>query len=223
MVFIQKHQLLMLKVKTFVFNAFQVNTYVVYAENNDCIIIDPACSNANEVSKLLNYLKTENLNAILVANTHAHVDHILGNEDITDKLAIKLAAHPSSRYFYLNAMSFSSALGLNLQKVIMPDVELQDKDTIKLGESELEILYTPGHADGSICFYNSEGQFLISGDLIFYASIGRTDFPTGNFEILSESIKEKIYTLPNKTIIYPGHGPSTTVGFEKYNNPFVTL
>ena len=151
----------MLKVKTFVFNAFQVNTYVVYAENKDCIIIDPACGNANEVSKLLNYLKTENLNAILVANTHAHVDHILGNENITDKLGIKLAAHPASRYFYLNAMSFSSALGLNLQKVIMPDVELQDKDTIKLGESELEILYTPGHADGSICFYSSEGQFLI--------------------------------------------------------------
>src|ERR1035437_4074511 len=159
----------MLKVKTFVFNAFQVNTYVVYAENKDCIIIDPACSNANEVSELLNYLKTEDLNAILVANTHAHVDHIIGNEDITDKLAIKLAAHPASRYFYLNAMSFSSALGLNLQSVVMPDVELQDKDTIKLGESELEILYTPGHADGSICFYNSEGQFLISGDLIFYA------------------------------------------------------
>ena len=213
----------MLKVKTFVFNAFQVNTYVVYAENKDCIIIDPACSNANEVSKLLNYLETEKLNAVLVANTHAHVDHMLGNEDITDKLGIKLAAHPASRYFYLNAMSFSSALSLNLQKVVMPDIELQDKDTIKLGESELEILYTPGHADGSICFYNSEGQFVISGDLIFYASIGRTDFPTGNFEILSESIKEKIYTLPNDTIIYPGHGPSTTVGFEKYNNPFVTI
>ena len=213
----------MIKVKTFVFNAFQVNTYVLYAENKDCIIIDPACSNANEVSKLLNYIETEKLNAILVANTHAHVDHILGNADITVKLAIKLAAHPSSRYFYLNAMSFSDELGLNLDKVTMPDLELQDKDTIKLGESELTILYTPGHADGSICFYSAEGNFIISGDLIFYASIGRTDFPTGNFEILSQSIKEKIYTLPDNTIIYPGHGPTTTVGFEKYNNPFVTI
>jgi len=213
----------MLKVKTFVFNAFQVNTYIIYAENKDCIIIDPACSSANEVSKLLNYLETEKLNAVLVANTHAHVDHILGNEDITAKLAIKLAAHPASRYFYLNAMSFSSALSLDLKKVVMPDVELQDKDIIKLGDAELQILYTPGHADGSICFYSAEGHFVISGDLIFYASIGRTDFPTGNFEILSESIKEKIYTLPNDTIIYPGHGPTTSVGFEKYNNPFVTV
>jgi len=213
----------MLKVKTFVFNAFQVNTYIIYAENKDCIIIDPACSSANEVSKLLNYLETEKLNAVLVANTHAHVDHILGNEDITAKLAIKLASHPASRYFYLNAMSFSSALSLDLKKVVMPDVELQDKDIIKLGDAELQILYTPGHADGSICFYSAEGHFVISGDLIFYASIGRTDFPTGNFEILSESIKEKIYTLPNDTIIYPGHGPTTSVGFEKHNNPFVTV
>lgn len=213
----------MLKVKTFVFNAFQVNTYLVYAENKNCIIIDPACSNANEVSQLLNYIETQKLNPVLVANTHAHVDHILGNEDITSKLAIKLAAHPSSRYFYLNALSFSASLGLNLGKVVMPDQELQDKDTIKLGDDELTILYTPGHADGSICFYSSTGNFVISGDLIFYGSIGRTDFPTGNFETLSASIKNKIYTLPNDTVIYPGHGPTTTVGFEKYNNPFVTI
>jgi hydroxyacylglutathione hydrolase len=213
----------MIKVKTFVFNAFQVNTYVVYAENKDCIIIDPACSNPNEVSKLLNFIETEKLNPILAANTHAHVDHILANADITAKLAIKLAAHPASRYFYLNALSFATELGLNLDKVVMPDLDLQDKDTIKLGNSLVTILYTPGHADGSICFYSAEGHFVISGDLIFYASIGRTDFPTGNFETLSQSIKEKIYTLPDNTIIYPGHGPSTSVGFEKLNNPFVTI
>jgi hydroxyacylglutathione hydrolase len=213
----------MLKVKTFVFNAFQVNAYVVYAENKDCIIIDPACSNANEVSKLLNYLEAEKLNAVLVVNTHAHVDHILGNDAITDKLAIKLAAHPASHYFYSNAFSFSTALSLNLEKIVYPDLELQDKDTIKLGDSEITILYTPGHADGSICFYSPDGHFVVSGDLIFYGSIGRTDFPTGNFETLSKSIKEKIYTLPDDTIIYPGHGPTTSVGFEKFNNPFVTL
>ena len=213
----------MLKVKTFVFNAFQVNTYIVYAENKDCIIIDPACSNPNEVSKLLNYIETEKLHPTMVVNTHAHVDHILGNADITEKLAIKLAAHPASRYFYLNALSFAVSLGLNLDKVIFPDIELQDKDTIKLGDFDITILYTPGHADGSICLYSADGHFIISGDLIFYASIGRTDFPTGNFETLSKSIKEKIYTLPEDTIIYPGHGPTTSVGFEKYNNPFVTL
>lgn len=213
----------MLKVKTFVFNAFQVNTYIVYAENRDCIIIDPACSNPNEVSKLLNFIETESLHPIMVVNTHAHVDHILGNAAITDKLAIKLAAHPASHYFYFNALSFAAELGLKLDKVVFPDLELQDKDTIKLGNFDITILYTPGHADGSICLYSTDSQFIISGDLIFYASIGRTDFPTGNFETLSKSIKEKIYTLPEDTIIYPGHGPTTSVGFEKYNNPFVTL
>ena len=213
----------MLNVKTFVFNAFQVNTYIVFAENRDCIIIDPACSNTNEVSKLLNYIETEKLHPIMVVNTHAHVDHILGNADITEKLAIKLAAHPASRYFYLNALNFSAELGLKLDKVVFPDLELQDKDTIKLGDFDITILYTPGHADGSICIYSADGHFVISGDLIFYASIGRTDFPTGNFETLSKSIKEKIYTLPDETIIYPGHGPTTSVGFEKLNNPFVTL
>ena len=213
----------MLKVKTFVFNAFQVNTYIVYAENRDCIIIDPACSTPNEVSKLLNYIETEKLKPTMVINTHAHVDHILGNADITEKLAIKLAAHPASRYFYLNALSFAVSLSLKLDKVIFPDIELQDKDTIKLGDFDITIIYTPGHADGSICLYSADGHFIISGDLIFYASIGRTDFPTGNFETLAKSIKEKIYTLPEDTIIYPGHGPTTSVGFEKYNNPFVTL
>ena len=213
----------MLKVKTFVFNAFQVNTYIVYAENKDCIIIDPACSNPNEVSKLLNYIETEKLKPTMVINTHAHVDHILGNADITEKLAIKLAAHPASRYFYLNALSFAVSLSLKLDKVIFPDIELQDKDTIKLGDFDITIIYTPGHADGSICLHSADGHFIISGDLIFYASIGRTDFPTGNFETLAKSIKEKIYTLPEDTIIYPGHGPTTSVGFEKYNNPFVTL
>ncbi|MDP4291303.1 MAG: MBL fold metallo-hydrolase [Bacteroidota bacterium] len=213
----------MLQVKTFVFNSFQVNTYVVYAENKDCIIIDPACGNANEVSRLLNYIETEGLNPLMVANTHAHVDHILANDDITAKLGIKLAAHPASHYFYLNALNFSEVLGLKLNNVVYPELELQDNDTIKLGDDELKILYTPGHADGSICFYNAEGHFVISGDLIFYASIGRTDFPTGNFETLSRSIKEKIFTLPDDTVIYPGHGPKTSVGFEKYNNPFVSL
>ncbi len=213
----------MLKVKTLVFNAYQVNTYVVFAENGDCIIVDPGCGSATEVARLTDFLAKEKLKPLLVVNTHAHVDHILGNAVITEKLALKLAAHPKSAYFYANAMSFSSALALKLDKVVYPDQELEEGDRLKIADDELEILYTPGHADGSICLYSKENGFIITGDLIFYASVGRTDFPTGNFEVLETSIREKLYTLPDETIIYPGHGPSTKVGFEKYHNGFVTL
>lgn len=212
----------MLKVKTLVFNAFQVNTYVVSAENSDCIIVDPACSSATEVTRLTDFLSKENLNPLLVVNTHAHVDHILGNAVITEKLHLKLAAHPKSAYFYANAMSFASALALKLDKIVYPDQELVEGDRLKVGDDELEILYTPGHADGSICLYSKESGFVITGDVIFYASIGRTDFPTGSFEVLEASIREKLYTLPDETIIYPGHGPATKVGFEKFHNGFVT-
>jgi glyoxylase-like metal-dependent hydrolase (beta-lactamase superfamily II) len=213
----------MLKVKTLVFNAFQVNTYVIFAENSDCIIVDPACSSTTEVNRLTDFLEKEKLNPLLVVNTHAHVDHILGNAAITEKLSLKLAAHPKSAYFYANAMNFASALGLDLDKIIYPDQELIEGDRLKIGDDELEIFYTPGHADGSICLYCKESGFVITGDVIFYASIGRTDFPTGSFEVLETSIKEKLYTLPDETIIYPGHGPSTKVGFEKYHNGFVTI
>jgi len=213
----------MLKVKTLIFNAFQVNTYVVSAENGECIIVDPACSSATEVTRLTDYLKKENLKPLLVVNTHAHVDHILGNAAITEKLNLKLAAHPKSAYFYANAMNFAAALGLELDKIIYPEQELVEGDKIKVGNDELEILYTPGHADGSICLYSKECGFVITGDVIFYASIGRTDFPTGSYEVLEASIKEKLYTLPDETIIYPGHGPSTKVGFEKYHNGFITI
>jgi hydroxyacylglutathione hydrolase len=213
----------MLKVKALIFNAFQVNTYIVSAENGDCIIVDPACSSATEVTRLTDFLEKENLKPFLVVNTHAHVDHILGNAAITEKLSLKLAAHPKSAYLYANAMNFAAALGFELDKIIYPEQELEEGDRLKVGDDELKILYTPGHADGSICLYSKENSFVITGDVIFYASIGRTDFPTGSYEVLEKSIREKLYTLPDETIIYPGHGPSTKVGFEKYNNGFITV
>lgn len=213
----------MLKVKTLIFNAFQVNTYIVSAENGECFIIDPACSSAIEVARLTDFLEKEKLKPQLVVNTHAHADHILGNAVITEKFSLKLAAHPKSAYFYANAMSSASALGLKLDKVIFPEQKLEEGDRLQIGDDKLEILYTPGHADGSICLYSKENGFVITGDVIFYTSIGRTDFPTGSYEVLEKSIREKLYTLPDETIIYPGHGPATKVGFEKHHNGFITV
>ena len=129
--------------------------------------------------------------------------------------------HKGGEYFIKNAKSWAELLGFYIDKVDLPSKFLEDADKIKFGKSELEVAYTPGHADGSICLISRKDKFVISGDVLFAGSIGRTDLPTGNFEILAKSIKEKLYTLDDDFTVYPGHGPSTTIGEEKRSNPFV--
>jgi hydroxyacylglutathione hydrolase len=211
----------MIKIQKFVFNAFQVNTYVLSDETNECVIIDPGCSDGVESLQLMNYIKENELKPVRLLLTHTHIDHVLGCNAVEDLLKIKPEAHQAGLVFLDHSTSTAETYGLNLDKNPEVTTFLNEGEDILFGNSKLEVLYTPGHADGSVCFLSRDDNFVIVGDVLFQMSIGRTDFPTGDFDILKKSIFEKLFVLSDDTVVYSGHGPETSIGFEKTNNPFL--
>ncbi len=211
----------MLNVKIFTFSPIAENTYLLYNENKECIIIDPGCYTDKEREELLQFIRIHKLVPALLLNTHCHLDHVFGNKFVHEEFGLTLHIHPEEK----PVLDFAPAAGLmwNLPfDNYKGDIKyLHEGETIKTGDDELEILFTPGHSPGSISFYCRKQNFVISGDVLFRLSIGRADLPGGNFNVLAESIRKQLYTLPDETIVYPGHGPETTTGFEKVNNPFV--
>jgi len=213
----------MLHVKKFIFNPFQLNAYVVYNETGEAFLFDPAVSNPAEMKQLDDFIRENRLIPRLLINTHSHIDHIIGNHQVAEKYKIPLAAHPDGQPFLDRAFESAARFGLSLNQVKPIDQSLQENETLKLGKDTLQILNTPGHADGSLCFYAEKESFVITGDVLFYQSIGRTDLPTGDYDVLQKSIWEKLFVLPDETIVYPGHGPDTKIGREKRENPFVAI
>ncbi|GAB1404706.1 MAG: MBL fold metallo-hydrolase [Lentimicrobiaceae bacterium] len=211
----------MITIKSFVFNPFQVNTFVLSDETGECVIIDPGCNESWEKQSLSAYIEDKNLKPVALINTHFHVDHILGNHYVCEKYKLEPTGHKAGRMFWETAKEYGSVFNLELDEIRRPVHLVEDGDTIKFGQSELEVRYTPGHADGSICLVSTDNKFVIAGDVLFQASIGRTDLPTGDFDLLMKSIREKLFTLPDDTIVYPGHGPKTSIGFERLHNPFI--
>ncbi len=209
------------KLKTFTFNPFQVNTYLLYDDTGQCVIIDPACYEDTEKKMLAEFIRKEKLEPLFVLNTHGHVDHILGNNFITKEFNIPLKAHKGSLYFIEKGKEYAQVFGFEIQDQVKPDEFLNDGEVIDFGNQQLKVIHTPGHADGSLCFYHQEDNLLFCGDVLFKAGIGRTDLPTGDYEKLIKNIKEKLMVLPEEVIVCPGHGPDTTIGEEKNNNPFI--
>jgi glyoxylase-like metal-dependent hydrolase (beta-lactamase superfamily II) len=213
----------MLTVQPFTFNPVQENTYVVYNEKGQCCIIDPGCYFASEEQDLKNFIEQNRLQPIFLLNTHCHLDHIFGNRFIYKTYGLTLWLNKLEKA----VLEYGPASGQLWQ---MPfdnyDGELNfidEGDIIRIGNDELHVLFTPGHSPGHVSFYNKENKFVISGDVLFEGSVGRTDLPGGDFKILEESIKTRLYTLPADTIIYPGHGGTTTIGDEMKTNPFVKM
>ncbi len=213
----------MLQLKKFVFNAFQVNTYLLYDETGECVIVDAACADEHEETELSSYISAHKLKPVMLISTHTHVDHILGNSFVHDNYNLELAAHPDSLSYLHNAIEHASSFGLKLNAVIKPGILLTEGQEIHFGNNSLRVLETPGHANGSLCFYNKENGFVIAGDVLFFQSIGRTDLPGGDYDLIKNSIWSKLFVLPDDTIVYPGHGPETTIGNEKISNPFVAI
>lgn len=211
----------MITVKIFVFNSFSVNSFVLHDETGDCIIIDPGCSSASEQNKLSDYITGNNLRPVALINTHYHVDHILGNHFVCEKYNLKPSGHKEGKLFWETAHEFGSVFGVSIDEIRKPEIFVEEGDLITFGNSSLEVRYTPGHANGSICLLSHVDKFVIAGDVLFYGSIGRTDLPTGNFDVLMDSIESKLFTLDDDYIVYPGHGPKTNIGYEKISNPFI--
>lgn len=209
------------KVNRFVFNSFGVNTYVLTDDCGKCLIVDPACQSRQEENELAAFLATNNLQPTGMVNTHFHVDHIVGNTFVCKTFNLRPQCHKGSKMFWETAVEFGSVFGIKVENLIIPSDFIDEGDSIEFGNSSIEVLYTPGHADGSICLVNHTERYVISGDVLFRDSIGRTDLPTGNFDLLYHTITSKLFTLPDDYVVYPGHGPETTIGYEKQNNPFL--
>jgi len=211
----------MIAVQQFVFNSFGVNTYVISGRSHECIIVDPACMTKKEEHMLSEYIHDYHLSPVMMVNTHYHVDHILGNEFVSKTYGLKATAHKGGRLFWETAREFGSVFGLNIKSVLKPEIFVEDGNVLIADGLELRVLYTPGHADGSISLVCDQQNFVITGDVLFLDSIGRTDLPTGNYDLLKESIHQKLFTLPPDCVVYPGHGPETSIGYERQNNPFL--
>jgi glyoxylase-like metal-dependent hydrolase (beta-lactamase superfamily II) len=210
-----------MKIKKFTFNPFQENTYVLYIPEGPCIIIDPGCYFEEEEQELKSFIENNQLKPIKLINTHCHLDHICGNHFVAKTWNLKLEASPLDAY----NLDLSIEAGKMYQFPIVPsptiDVELKEGDVITFGDEEIQILLTPGHSLGSLSFYIPKLESVIAGDALFRLSVGRTDLPGGDMDTLLNSIRQKLFTLPENTMVYSGHGEETNIKFEKLNNPFL--
>ncbi len=210
-----------MQIHSFIFNPFQVNTYVLFDETKECIIIDPACVTKEEEKQLIDFIAENQLKPTQIVLTHPHIDHIVGVTAIKTEFNIPVSGHKNSTEILKQAGFYSMMMGLKEVKSFNLDTLLEDENIVKFGNCKFKVLYTPGHADGSICLYNADENCLLSGDVLFHGGIGRTDLPSGNYSVLITSITEKLMTLPDNTIVYPGHGDTTTIAEEKEMNPYL--
>lgn len=211
-----------MKVRLFVFNPFQENTYLLINENNECILIDAGCLSPKEKEQLTSYLEENNLTLKRVLNTHLHLDHAFGNSFLYSQYGIGAEANQADE-FILNEMARQAELfGIGQVDPVVPISNyLNEGDKIVLGDIELDVLHVPGHSPGSLVFYAPKDNCAFVGDVLFQGSIGRTDLAKGNYDELISHIRSKLLTLPDNTIVFSGHGPKTTIGYEKENNPFL--
>lgn len=211
----------MLNIQRFTFNPFQVNTFILWDETKECAIVDAGCYGPAEQAEITNFISKHNLKPVRLINTHCHIDHIAGVAFISRNYGLEFEAHEGGIRLIRHAEKAGFIYGFDNLETIDPKVLLKEGDVIRFGNSELSVIETPGHADGSVCFISHSEKFVITGDVLFHQSIGRSDLPTGNYDVLMKSIREKLLTLPPEYKVYPGHGPETTIGYEDYSNPFL--
>lgn len=211
----------MLKLRQFTFNPFGENTYVIYNQSQQAVIIDPGCYGAAEEAVLQAFIEKENLQPTALWLTHAHIDHVLGNHFVHQQWGLQARVHADEQANLDRLPTYAPVFGF--PPLAVPPVldYLKEGQTLRLGDAELFCIWAPGHSAGSICFYYPQGGWLIGGDVLFRESIGRTDLPGGDFDTLIQSIRTKLFSLPDETVVYPGHGPATSIGHEKAHNPFV--
>lgn len=210
----------MIHVEKFTFNPFQENTYILYDQSKECVIIDPGCFDKNEEQLVSDFVALNELKVVKLFNTHAHIDHILGNAFVKARYGVDLYGYSSE--FPMLDLANRSAKMYQIPYTESPPIDVTKKegDKFSFGNSTLEIIYVPGHAPDHLVLFHPQQKLLIGGDVLFNGSIGRTDLPGGEHDLLIKNIQEKIFTLPDETIVYSGHGPETKVGIERRTNPF---
>lgn len=211
----------MLHIKSFTFNPLQENTYLAYDDQGIAVLIDPGCYNAVERKELEDFVVSNGLKLQHILNTHCHIDHVLGNAWAKLRFGIPLWIHPKEVPVLKSVEVYAPNYGFQNYEPSEADHFLETGMDFKVGEDSLKVLFVPGHAPGHVVFYHEKSSQCIAGDTLFRGSIGRTDLPGGNHALLLEKIKTELFSLPADTKVYSGHGPETTIGFEKVYNPFV--
>lgn len=210
-----------MNIHAFQFNPFQENTYILYNEQKQGIVIDPGCFEGYEKKMLDDFIKKQGIQLEGLWLTHAHIDHVLGIPHIHSTYGLSPIMHKGELELYEKTPQISDAYGIPCAQLPDPKEFVEEGDKLTLGDEQFEVLFTPGHSPASICFFNRTRKKLISGDVLFQGSIGRTDLPGGNMDTLLESIQEKLMELEDDVEVFSGHGSSTTIGAEKKSNPFL--
>jgi hydroxyacylglutathione hydrolase len=208
-------------IASFICNPFQENTYIVHDQNGKACIIDPGCYTREEKDEIRNYIEAQQLTPVSVINTHCHIDHVLGNHWATDEWNIPLYMHKDEVPVMRSVLTYADTMGIAYDASPEPSGFLDEGQTVEVGELVFKVFFTPGHSPASICLYNEKDGYVLGGDVLFLDSIGRTDLPGGDMDTLLRSIRTKLFPLPDDTVVYSGHGPSTTIGREKKYNPFL--
>jgi hydroxyacylglutathione hydrolase len=211
----------MIHIKRFTFNPFSENTYLLYDETMEAIIVDPGNYSREENEELTSFIDEKKIKPVRIVNTHAHIDHVLGVFYLKNKYNVPFVLHSKDEPVLAAVKSYAPNYGFPAFNE--PEVEqwISEGDTVTFGASSLRVLFVPGHAPGHIALVNDDQKFVIGGDVLFRSSIGRTDLPGGSFETLMTSIRTQLFVLPDEYEVHPGHGETTTIGFEKKYNPFL--
>lgn len=211
----------MIYIKSFVCNPYQENTYVLYDNTGAAAIVDPGMYSRTEEEAVKGFIAGEGLRPELLLNTHCHIDHVLGNRFVYDTYGLLPKFHEGELPLLIEVQNYAPQMGIRYEVSPIAETFLPASGTVTFGENELALVFAPGHSPAHLCFYSQQEAFLIGGDVLFRNSIGRTDLPGGNHRQLLDSISQQLYTLPDETRVYPGHGPETTIGYEKSTNPFI--
>ncbi len=212
----------MIKIRKFEFSPFSENTYVLWDESTlQAAIVDPGCYEEKEEIALDEFVNSNDLRVDYLINTHCHIDHIFGNVFVINQYKPKFIVPEKDLPLLRDASMQGEIFGVDIASSPEPDDFITEDDDLQLGESVLKFLFTPGHTPGEYCIYSPEDNFCITGDVLFYQGIGRTDLWGGSHPVLLKSIRNKLFKLPDQTVIYPGHGQKSTIGYEKLNNPFL--
>jgi glyoxylase-like metal-dependent hydrolase (beta-lactamase superfamily II) len=209
-----------MKIQKFIFNLFQVNTYVIY-DNDECIIIDPGNETSDEHQRLIDFIEQNKLKPKFILNTHCHIDHVVGVNKLKNYFNIDFYANNKDQYLIDNLEAVAKSYNINLSGIPTINRNISSKEKIKVGSSILDILEVPGHTPGHIAIFSQQEQFVLTGDVLFKDTIGRTDLPGGDLDQLMNSIVTQILPLGDEVLIYPGHGPNSKIGEERKNNPFL--
>jgi glyoxylase-like metal-dependent hydrolase (beta-lactamase superfamily II) len=211
----------MLKIKSFTFNLYQENTFVISDESGSGVVIDPGCYSQQEEKELADYIEKEGVRLEYLLNTHGHIDHMLGNHFVKNRYGLKFATHKIVVEELASVPAYAALMGLSPTPSPDPDILLEAGEKVTFGNSELEVIFTPGHSPGHISFFHRKSGQLFSGDVLFQGSIGRVDLPGGSYPVLMDSIMKKVLPLGDDVRVYCGHGPTTTIGRERLTNPFI--